>query len=258
MDSLESRSLGEAGDAGKGMLAAALAIAAGTQAYAAPVRFDNPAGPNHFDWTTFLDNNLDIRTGPGNQTGAYVPGVTVNADYEYGSGYYLPPGGGYFAGAAQSSVFGGAEFLRSGYYMFPIASGGLIGTGGQSFDYNGYPYADLSFYFYNTKYSTYSGLRSFLNLGLNYLGLRLTIDTGAKALETHYGWLAVEVDYVNLPETYGIGDLSMLAITDAVAWGWETTPNTPIGAGVPAPGTLGALAFGVVGVAGRGRRKKSA
>jgi hypothetical protein len=262
MESFDLRNLGE-GLEGKGTLAAALAIAAGTQAYAVPIRYDNPAGPDHYQWDSFIGNNLDIRFGPTGQADVGLDGITVNADYQYGSGYYVPyyyskaVGIGYYAGFAQSSLFGGASFLRNGYYLLPIAAGADVGVAGQTFDFNNYVYADLSFYYYNTGYAGYSGLQSFLNIGLNYLGLRLTIDT-VRGLETHYGWLAVDVQEFDLFEYYSFGDLSMLAVTNAVAWGWETEPGVPIAAGAPTPGTLGALAFGAVAACGRGRRKKSA
>ena len=259
MDSFEIRNLGEAIDA-KGTLAAALAIAAGTQAYAVPVRYDNPAGPDHYQWDTFAGNNLDIRMSAAAQNNGYIPGVTVNADYRYGSGYYgllASRAIGYYAGSAQSSLFGADGLLRSGYYLQAITPGSMVGIGGQSFDYMGFAYADMSFYYYDTDYGAYSGLRSFFSEGLNYLGLRIVTDT-VRGLETHYGWMAVEVGLYDLPEAYGFGDLEMLAITNAVAWGWETEPYTPIAAGIPAPGSLAALAFGAVAVGGRGRRKKSA
>lgn len=263
MQSFELRNLGEAID-GKGTLAAALAIAAGTQAYAVPVRYDNPEGPDHYQWDTFLGNFLDIRFPATAQANVDVPGVTANLDYRYGSGYYYPVarGGagyfGYYAGFAQSSIFGGASFLRNGYYLLPVAPGAQIGVPGQSFDFNGYVYADLSFYYYDTELGEYSGLRSFLNEGMNYFGLRLTIDNGARGLQTHYGWILADVGLFDLTEEYGYADLRMLAVNNAIAWGWETEPGVPIAAGVPAPGTLAALAFGAGVVGGRGRRKSSA
>ncbi len=52
-------------------LAAGAAIAAGTQAYAAPIRFDNPAPgePNHFEWGTGYQywNALYINLPPEQQ-----------------------------------------------------------------------------------------------------------------------------------------------------------------------------------------------
>jgi hypothetical protein len=52
----------------------------------------------------------------------------------------------------------------------------------------------------------------------------------------HYGWISV-VRHGN--------DFLQLDF-DAFAWGYETEPGVPIIAGIPAPGTLAALAFGAV------------
>jgi hypothetical protein len=56
----------------------------------------------------------------------------------------------------------------------------------------------------------------------------------------HYGWISVVRNGLDL---------------DAFAWGYETEPGVPIIAGIPAPGTLAALAFGAV-VTRRARKRK--
>jgi hypothetical protein len=58
----------------------------------------------------------------------------------------------------------------------------------------------------------------------------------------HYGWIGVVRNFNSMD-------------FDAFAWGYETDPGVGIVAGIPAPGTLAALAFGVAAV-GRGRKRK--
>ena len=58
----------------------------------------------------------------------------------------------------------------------------------------------------------------------------------------HYGWISVVRP-------------GIFWSFNAFAWGYETDPGVPIRAGIPAPGTLAALAFGAV-VTRRGRKRK--
>ena len=60
-------------------LAAGAAIAAGTQAYAYPIRFDNVAGPDHFDWRgpQGTDTWLDITQPAVSQTGDLVGPTSI-------------------------------------------------------------------------------------------------------------------------------------------------------------------------------------
>jgi hypothetical protein len=68
-----------------------------------------------------------------------------------------------------------------------------------------------------------------------YMGVRFNDVDGY-----HYGWISVVRNGLDL---------------DAFAWGYETEPGVPIIAGIPAPGTLAALAFGAV-VTRRARKRK--
>ncbi|MCA9236377.1 MAG: hypothetical protein KDA44_12965 [Planctomycetales bacterium] len=87
---------------------------------------------------------------------------------------------------------------------------------------------------------------NFIGLGgeVRYLGLQMDLN-GTGAL--NYGWVGIRID--NEADATGA----------VVGYGYETTPGTPIGAGVvPEPSTLIAAAFGVgVLACGRlfGRRK---
>jgi hypothetical protein len=75
-----------------------------------------------------------------------------------------------------------------------------------------------------------------------YMGVRF-IDLDGY----HFGWIGL----VRGPDSYPAFDLNL----NAFAWGYETEPGVPIIAGIPAPGTLAALAFGAV-VTRRGRKQK--
>jgi hypothetical protein len=72
---------------------------------------------------------------------------------------------------------------------------------------------------------------------VKYLGVQFSDVDGA-----HYGWVSVY--------SYFYIDLNL----HAFAWGYETEPGVPIVAGIPAPGTLAALAFGAA-VTRRGRKR---
>ena len=70
-------------------LAAGAAIAAGTQAYAAPVRFDNPPGVDHFEWrggTYASPIWLDIRESAASQPGS-PDGVSSIGQFRDGEFY---------------------------------------------------------------------------------------------------------------------------------------------------------------------------
>ena len=84
-------------------------------------------------------------------------------------------------------------------------------------------------------YVYYSGFGSELPEGQpTYLGIKFDLGSGDQ-----YGWIGVVRDYMEL---------------DAFAWGYETDPGLPIGAGVPEPGTQAMLAVGAAAMAGRRRR----
>jgi len=169
-------------------LAAGAAIAAGTQAYADPIRFDNPlpGQPGHFDWAVIgIRSGLDIAQSPGSQPGG-DGGSTVFEQYvqEAGlfGGVYAPPGGGVEVGG------------YADYFLDPVAPGALI-PGGD-------PWQGFGF-------TSYVGYGSELPDGLRaYLGLRFDPGDGM-----HYGWIGVVRDDLEL---------------DAFAWGYETEPGVPI------------------------------
>lgn len=149
---------------GAAALAAAAAIAAGTSAYAAPIRFDNPAGAGHFDWAeapglrNALDMVLPAESQPGGDLGPQSSILQVISNYGYS---YVGRGGA--AGVETDGA----------YYLLGHASGTLIPSGSPWLNYG-----------YNVGY--YGG--TFIAEGTpTYLGVRFDLGSGYQ-----YGWIGVE------------------------------------------------------------------
>lgn len=149
-------------------LAAAAAIAAGTSAYADPVRYDNPAGPGHFDWASvdyanakWLDPTLDAASQP----------VGQEADTPASFWHHPDTYGGVFNGAGQFP-----NIIRDGYVLIGLNAGELVApTGSQYWDRYGF-----------VEY--YGG--PFLPEGTpTYLGVRFDLGSGFQ-----YGWIGVVRD----------------------------------------------------------------
>ncbi len=193
-------------------LAAAAVIAAGTQAYASPVRFDNPAGPGHFVWavpladnTNWLDITLDAAAQPGLTDGPTSLRHAFLNDLAWGHG---------MVERFNADIDVAVNYVYPTSLLDGLASGDLIGAGGLA--WNSYGYAT----------NVYYGQEAFPEGAPKYLGVRF--DTGSG---DQYAWIGV---------TRSGNEL------DAFAWGYETTPGVPIEAGVPEPNTLALLAFGAV------------
>lgn len=212
-----------ASKSGAGALAAAAAIAAGTQAYAMPVRFDNPAGPGHFDWIPEIigfpsSSTLDITRPANDQPYEGVlqqgPGLLRQQDFNPSPGT---------VGALLG--YGGdvnVEFGYQGVYRFVegLPSGTLIPSG-------------RPWYFRAYTDISYFGLPGLIPEGVEtYVGVKF------QQFGTYYGW---------------IGVVRTGTFLDAFAWGYETDAGTPVAAGAPEPGTLALLAFGAA--ATRRRRR---
>ena len=175
-------------------LASAAALAAGTSAYAVPVRFDNPAGPGQYDWlpsTPGMSGEwLDITFPPASQPG------TVSAVANFTQGIN--------AGGVSTTSAGTNSYLQVGgpYDAFVLGetAGELIPTGA-SWNFQGYAY--------------YPGFGSQLPEGQEtYLGVRFNLGSGYQ-----YGWIGVVRSGPEL---------------EAFAWGYETEPGVPICAGASA------------------------
>jgi len=144
---------------GAAALAAAAVIAAGTSAYATPVRHDNPPGAGHFDWTvdtTWLDITLPASSQPGvefDETSVWQGGTSVGGDH--GTAFKLQVGG------------------VGDFFLVGVDAGVLIPSG-TPWDRVGLIY--------------YSGYGSELPEGqATYLGVQFDPGMGLQ-----YGWIGVE------------------------------------------------------------------
>lgn len=206
--------------AGAAALGAAAAIAAGTQAYAAPVRFENPPGPGHFEWAS---GQVGVPIG----LDPTLPAIAQTGAYGYAPQFHqvandLPPN--------PASTFIGAPDTAMGLEVGGASNSFLLGANSGQLIPRGVAWLD-----YGNIYDASVGA-PLLPAGLpTYLGIRFPLVDGL-----HYGWIGVVRE-----NTWEL---------DTFAWGYETTPGVPIAAGVPEPGTLALLAIGAVGAVRRRRR----
>jgi hypothetical protein len=207
------------------LLAAAAALAAGTQAYGEVIIFINPepGEPGHFNWS--LDNGenwLDVTQPSTHQGGLEVPTGVAQLLGSLGFGSWNFTVGGAAVAAAYVNYMGYGEptaSLLTGSAIDGQLDWVTVSTHAAVSQVPGYPP------YWSSDFS--EGVES-------YMGVRFSDVDGY-----HYGWIGVmRVDL----------DL------DAFAWGYETEPGVPIVAGIPAPGTLAALAFGAA-VTRRGRKR---
>ena len=201
--------------AGAAALAAAAAIAAGTSAYASPLRFDNPAHgePGHFEWVAPSGLVwLDITQGAGAQ-----PGVGSLSAFGERLRVSMSTVSSPYGGGAESINISGA-----GTFLSPHSAGDWIPSG------------DVFRNVPNIARHIYGTFHTLLPEGVQtYLGVRF-----AEIYPLfNYGWIGgVRTGYEFEP----------------FAWGYETEVGVPIPAGAPEPGTLALLAFGALAL---GRRR---
>jgi hypothetical protein len=211
------------------LLAAAAAIAAGTQAYGEVIIFINPAEgePGHFDWQMLPGSSspsqwLDITRPSVDQPGTLTSSSVMQAESVYCDG------------------------LEETCIWTNFTSGGAEVVADQLFSSEYWTVSYLEFSAYSQHATkTSSGEWSWVSTDFaygeaGYIGVKFSDVDGY-----HYGWIGVVREGTNYS---GIK-------LDAFAWGYETEPGVPIRAGIPAPGTLAALAFGAV-VTRRGRKRK--
>jgi hypothetical protein len=90
------------------------------------------------------------------------------------------------------------------------------------------------------------GSPNFLGLGgeVGYVGLKMSLNSTGSTGSVNYGWVGIRID--NEADATGA----------VVGYGYETTPNTPIAAGVPEPTSmlLAAVTLGTFALRHRSRR----
>jgi hypothetical protein len=224
-------------------LAAGAAIAAGTQAYAAPIRFDNPppGEPSHFEWGTGYDywNALYINLPSDQQGNKNYPG--------YYGGFQRGPRS--FSRTAEWQYYGWHPgWVVAGWFWDGMPNADIqtdTGSYGNAWGFAaGETVPSPSALWDHTFYGGSMGKIRDPNNGFSlipegvpaYLGVRISNLAGGAGW--HYGWIGVIRDAGNL---------------QAFAWGYESELNTPIAAGIPEPGTLAMLAFGAALAVGRRR-----
>ncbi|MBL9030084.1 MAG: PEP-CTERM sorting domain-containing protein [Phycisphaerae bacterium] len=163
---------------------------------------------------------LNVVTGainePGNTAGGTVPGWDVNPWSSSALNYFSPtaPAGGVYVGNGAGNTAN-------------LVPGTLIGA--------------ASTYGSGTA-STAGALPHVLNSSDNIVGFRFQHEGNSNA--THYGWMRI-----SLSGTFSAQPRAV------VEYAYEDQAGVPIEAGaVPAPASLGLLALGAVGLAGRRRR----
>ena len=227
-DTKTKNPLTEAVASGRGLLAAAVAIAGGTEAYASVIRFDNTAHgeAGHFHWAIPgpAMTSLDLALPPSEQ-GGWTPMIPTAVHQSVFNGYSKIVGDG-----DTSLQVGLPANYPENYFAVGVDAGQLIPTSGTSWQQ--YP----AYVFYPGW-----GPETLLPEGTpTYLGVRFDLGSGWQ-----YGWIGAVRTGLEL---------------EAFAWGYETVPGVPIAAGaeIPGPGTLALLAFGAVtGAMGRGRKRSA-
>ncbi|MHC4142904.1 MAG: hypothetical protein ACYSUF_13930 [Planctomycetota bacterium] len=206
------------------LLAAAAALAAGTQAYGEVIIFINPAEgePGHFDWNWIggfpgtPEQWLDI-TRPSTDQGGGIGPTSIGQ---------VSTGGCEDADCYYNGTINGAAVASSSYPGTTALLAGATIEGQLYFWANTYHAIYIIPYRGDPYFAS-----NFPDGVVRYMGVRFSDTDGY-----HYGWISV-VHHGN--------DFNGLDF-DAFAWGYESEPGVPIIAGIPAPGTLAALAFGAV------------
>ena len=221
------------------LAAVVVVVAGGTQAWADPIRYDNPAGPGHFDWRALSSGDdiyLNILADAASQTGASGSGTFRQRCYEPAQTDIRrggPSGEGPQLAFAPSGSSSNIFVVSAGD---DIPTPGADGFASSSYIYNSSPQPGDPFTLFAAGEEAYVGVR-FGEVG----------DTDV----FQYGWIGVIPEW-NTVDVGGVPTDTL--VLDAFAWGYETEAGVPIEAGVPEPGTLALLAMGAVGVLSRRRR----
>ena len=196
-----------------------VALVITTPADAAPIRFDNLAGPGHFDWAPLVGetNSLNITLPASAQ-----PGVD-NGPSSFRQLNNDP------LGTLEGST-GFRELQAGGSHPALVWASQL----GDPIPANPLP---TNHSWMTTVLSIHPALGTNLTEGeQSYIGVRFDLGSGWQ-----HGWIGVVRTGSEL---------------DAFAWGYETEPGIPIAAGVPEPGTLSLLAIAGGALMRRRRRAK--
>lgn len=197
-----------------------MAFVACTVAYGVPVRFENPADAQHFDWR---NANLNITqpasAQPGEITDSTIFRRTHIEDFDEFTGITNVQSS---ITKAFTATYTAIDLDLGNIMTRPL--GWLIGPGGEE------PLGGGGVLFSERRKSdgVVQPLTQNLPLGRSYFGVSFLLSS-ATPDERHYGWIGV--DFIEFPD--GTHDI------DLFAWGYETDPNTAIFAGgvaVPAPG----------------------
>jgi len=182
------------------VLAAAGAIAGGTQAYAVPFRFDNPAHgeAGHFHWVGTIGEYvwLDV-TVPSEDQKGWFPIGKVGQRVSAGGQSNLAS----FPGSRQVGTVFPDSYLHVG-----VPSGELIPTDGKAWEH--YPTYTL--------YPAWDPETLLPEGQATYLGIRFDLGAGDQ-----YGWIGVVRNGAEL---------------EAFAWAYERDPGVPIEAGTISAG----------------------
>lgn len=194
-------------------LAAAGAIAGGTYAYAEPVRFDNPphGEAGHFHWPTsgapFL-NMLDITLPASDQPGSYYADTSVENRVSGAAAFFAS----YLSAGLKLQA---TKHDNSGAFALAMNAGDPI-PNPTFFEVCSYYYDP--FCFSNKGYLHYPGYNYIPDGVPTYLGVAAGASLCTYYNNCQYGWIKV---------------VRTGAEVEAFAWGFESTPNTPINAGDP-------------------------
>ena len=212
----------------------AVAITITAPADAAPIRFDNPAGPGHFEWEASAGQVgldavfLDILKPAGEQGAASFGQVSAFGQENFSDLASRVLAGGsnvdvssIYAVQFDPNIPAVGTFPFGANSLFPPSSSPIPGHAG------GYVVNPLTFH---------PSLGSHFNTDqVGYLPVRFDLGVGLQ-----HGWIEVMFDGFQF---------------DALAWGYETEPGVPIAAGVPEPGMLSLLALGGAALLRRRRQR---
>jgi hypothetical protein len=174
----------------KDLLAAAAAIAAGTQAYGEVIMFINPpeGEPGHFDWLALHAHSgspnswLDI-TRPSTDQGALVGPTSVGQiTYTWGEDPFYDPTYCYTAGGASVTAEPGAPLFG---YTSPLDGGDTIDGAAGTFLNESAHWTFQWHYMYGYVIST-----AFPFGEAKYIGVRFSDVDGY-----HYGWVGVVLNF---------------------------------------------------------------